>query len=71
MTPQPLIPKIETVSERSVLGPNRTVQKAIVITYTVGAHGPFTLTTNQADINSGAARQQMQDFANSLALLPQ
>lgn len=63
-------PRVTNVSERNVLGPNNTVQKAVVLTYYVGQHGPFTLVTNQQDINSGAAAAAMQAFAGSLASLP-
>lgn len=63
-------PRVTNVTEKTVLGPNATVTKAIQLTYYVGDYGPFTLVTNQADINSGAARQAMQNFANSLTTLP-
>lgn len=63
-------PQVISVTERNILAGNNTVQKALVITYRVGVHGPFTLVTNEQDINSGAALQTMQAFANTLAMLP-
>ena len=63
-------PRVTNVAEQNVLGPDNRVTKAIKITYYVGEHGPFTLLTNQQDLNSGAARQAMQNFANTLATLP-
>jgi hypothetical protein len=65
-----LTPTTVNVREQNALGPNGRVQKAIVITYKVGDHGPFTLVTNQADIASGKAQQQMNAFAATLATLP-
>lgn len=63
-------PRVTNVTERNVLGQNQQVMKAIVLTYYVGPHGPFTLITNQADLNSGAARLAMQQFAHTLNTLP-
>lgn len=65
-----LTPTIVNVREQNALGSNGRVQKAIVITYKVGEHGPFTLVTNAGDIASGAAQTQMTQFANTLATLP-
>lgn len=63
-------PKITNVSERNTLGRNNVITKALVITYMVGDFGPFTLVTNQQDLNSGAALLAMQQFAATLANLP-
>lgn len=63
-------PTVINVSERNVLAPNGVVSKAVALTYKVGTYGPFTLVTTQADIASGKAAQEMQQFAASLATLP-
>lgn len=62
-------PVIVSATEQNTIGPNRQIVKAVVLRYTVGDYGPFTLVTTQADIQSGVAMQSMQTFANSLALL--
>jgi hypothetical protein len=62
--------KVTGVREQNVLSSNNTIVKSIVLTYYVGAQGPFTLVTNLQDLNTGAAQTQMQNFANTLNLLP-
>lgn len=64
-------PEVISINERKILQPNRTIATGLVITYRVGPHGPFTLQTTQEDIASGKAQQAMQNFANTLATLPQ
>lgn len=44
--------------------------KKLNVTYMVGSLGPFTLVTTQADLQSGAALQEMQKFAVTLGTLP-
>jgi hypothetical protein len=63
-------PKVVNVREQNTIGQNGQIIKAVVLTYMVGTQGPFTLITNQADLQSGAAATAMQNFANTLALLP-
>lgn len=63
-------PTITGISERNTLGKNLIVTKQVVLTYTVGPYGPFTLITNQVDLNNGTATRQMQEFANTLSVLP-
>ena len=63
-------PNVIGVRETQVAQPNGQIGRAIVITYKVGAYGPFTLTTSQQDIDSGAAMQAMQRFAATLGTLP-
>lgn len=63
-------PRVTSVREQNAIGPNNQVTKVIVVTYYVGTNGPFTLTTNQADISSGAASLAMTQFAQSLLNLP-
>ena len=63
-------PRVTNVSERSTLDNRNVVTKAIVLTYYVGQHGPFTLVTSQMEIDSGAAAAKMQAFASSIAMLP-
>ena len=62
--------KVVGVREQNTIGANGQIQKAVVLTYTVGTQGPFSLVTNQQDLQSGAAAQAMQNFANTLGLLP-
>lgn len=63
-------PTVTGVTERNVLAPNGNVSKQVVLTYRVGTYGPFTLVTSAQDIASGAALQQMNQFAASLGTLP-
>lgn len=63
-------PVVTSVREQNTLGKNGQIQKSIILTYTVGPHGPFTLITTAADIANKTAQKQMQDFANTLATLP-
>jgi ribosomal protein S8E len=63
-------PTVTRISERNTLGQNNVITKALVIEYMVGTHGPFTLVTNQQDLNNGAAKAQMVAFAQTLASLP-
>jgi hypothetical protein len=62
--------KVIGVREQNTLNPAGGITKVIVLTYMVGTQGPFTLLTTQTDLNSGAANTAMQNFANTLALLP-
>lgn len=63
-------PKVISVSERKILGPNQQIMNALVVTYTVGSYGPFTLTTNAIDLGNGNALSAMRQFAATLATLP-
>jgi hypothetical protein len=63
-------PRVTQVREQNSLAANGQVTKVIVLTYYVGTFGPFTLTTNQNDLASGAAMAAMQNFAATLATLP-
>jgi hypothetical protein len=62
--------KVVSVKEQNTIGANGQITKAVVLTYMVGTQGPFTLVTNQTDLQSGAAALAMTNFANTLALLP-
>jgi hypothetical protein len=63
-------PKVISVKEGRALAANGQPQKVIILTYTVGTLGPFTLTTNEADISSGKAQQAMVAFARTIGNLP-
>lgn len=65
-----MTPRVIGVRENRTVNPNGTIGAAIVITYMVGTYGPFTLTTTQQDIDSGAANQALQKFAATLGTLP-
>jgi hypothetical protein len=65
-----MIPTVTNVTERNSIDNRNQIRKVIVLTYYVGTLGPFTLVTNQLDIQSGAAQLAMQNFANTLAGLP-
>ena len=65
-----MTPNVIGIRETRVVGQNNVISNAIVITYRVGAYGPFTLTTTQQDIDSGAAMAAMQRFAATLGTLP-
>jgi hypothetical protein len=62
--------KVIGVKEGRGLSPNGQVQKVIILTYMVGTQGPFTLTTNEADISGGKAKTAMETFARSIINLP-
>jgi len=63
-------PQVIAVQEARKIDALGRPTKAIVVTYKVGPYGPFTLETNQIDLQSGAAMQQMQAFAATLGNLP-
>lgn len=63
-------PTIIGVKEAVRLSPAGQPVTVLIVTYTVGAFGPFTLQTNAADLQSGEALRQMRQFAASLASLP-
>jgi hypothetical protein len=62
--------KVTGVRAQNTLTASNQIQQSIVLTYYVGNQGPFQLITTQQDLNSGAATTAMQNFANTLALLP-
>jgi len=63
-------PQVIGVQEARAIDAVGRPTKSIVVTYKVGPYGPFTLNTTQIDLQSGAAMQQMQAFAATLANLP-
>lgn len=63
-------PRVTKVEQRNTLNSRNQIVAAIVLTYYVGEHGPFTLTTTQDDITSGKALSQMQAFATTINALP-
>lgn len=63
-------PRVTNVREQNTLGNNGQITRIVVVTYMVGTFGPFTLYTNQADLQTGKAQQEMQTFANTLGTLP-
>lgn len=63
-------PRVTNVREQQSLGPNGQITKILVVTYFVGAYGPFTLNTNQVELQNGVANAAMQAFANTLSALP-
>lgn len=63
-------PKIINVKEARALTPNGQLQKILIVTYNVGTLGPFTLQTNETELNNKTAQQKMQAFANTLSGLP-
>ncbi|HLJ76889.1 MAG TPA: hypothetical protein VKT75_05725 [Acidobacteriaceae bacterium] len=65
-----MTPRVTGIRETRAVGQNGQITTAIVITYMVGTYGPFTLTTTQQEIDSGAAQQAMQKFASTLGTLP-
>ena len=65
-----MTPNTIGVRETNVAGKDGRLQRAIIITYMVGAYGPFTLQTTQQEIDSGAAQAALQKFAATLGTLP-
>lgn len=63
-------PKIIGVKEARALDPSGAVRQVLNVQYTVGSFGPFTLVTNWADLNSGAALIAMKQAAATLGTLP-
>lgn len=65
-----MTPKIIAVKEQRALDPGGAVRMVLAVSYVVGNNGPFTLLTTWADLQSGAALQQMQQAAATLSALP-
>jgi hypothetical protein len=65
-----MLVRVIKVGEASALDQAGKLVKAVVLSYMVGDQGPFTLNTTQADLLSGVAKTQMEQFAATLALLP-
>jgi hypothetical protein len=62
--------KITKISEESSIGANGQMVRQVVITFTVGTHGPFTERLDRANFDPAAARQAVTDFATKLGMLP-
>lgn len=71
MAPPSNAVKVVNITEGKTLGPGNTLQNNVILKYMVGGSGPFTLITTESEIQSGAALQKMQAFANTLGNLPQ
>lgn len=65
-----MVPKIIGISEGRAIDPAGRVSKVIVVQYTVGTFGPFTLETSEVELSNGVALGKMQALANSLGNLP-
>lgn len=63
-------PKVIAVTEGRAVAAGGRTSKIVIVQYTVGPFGPFTLDTTEADLSSGVALQKMQDFARTLGNLP-
>ena len=63
-------PKVIDVKESRAIDAAGRISTVIVMTYTVGTYGPFSLVTNATDISNGQAMVKMQAFANTLGQLP-
>lgn len=65
-----LAPKITSIKEAVVMDP--ATQKAtphMVVTFTVGTHGPFQETFPKAGFDPGQVNQRVNDFAQKLGLI--
>lgn len=65
-----LQPKITSIKEAVLADPG--TQKAVphmVVTFTVGTHGPFTETFPKAGFDPNTVNQKVADFAQKLGLV--
>jgi hypothetical protein len=62
--------RVTKVSETDGLDANGRLQKMIVVTYTVGEHGPFTAQFTKDEFAAGAVQGKLNEFAQNLLLLP-
>lgn len=65
-----MLPVVTDITERKAVDQKRNITTAIVVTYKVGDFGPFTLITNQQEMQNGQAQAKMQAFARTLQQLP-
>lgn len=63
-------PIVTKVTQQNTLNAAGQIVHSIVLTYTVGPHGPFTLVTTGTEIANGQAKAKLQAFATSLSTLP-
>lgn len=62
-------PKVAKVQEQPMLQPDGTVVNTVVVSYTIGAHGPFTASFVAKDFTADAARKVMSERAQTLQQL--
>jgi hypothetical protein len=62
--------KVTKIIEEAPIGTNGIVTRQVVITFTVGAHGPFSERFDKATFDPAAARQAINSFADKLGMLP-
>lgn len=62
--------KIVKVTEERPIGPEGKVMPEVVLTFTVGTHGPFTERGTKAEFDSGVLAQRVTTFVQKLANLP-
>jgi len=61
-----LTPKVTGVAEVVTLTPQGTVLPQVRVTFTVGAHGPFTVTLPRDGFTAAAVRTEMEKLAGPL-----
>jgi hypothetical protein len=61
-----LTPKVTGVAEVVQLTPQGSVQQLVKVTFTVGAHGPFTATLPRDGFTAAAVRTEMEKVAAPL-----
>jgi len=60
---------IARITQSSAIGPNNTLIPSYVVQFSVGTHGPFTMTFSQADFTVPNVQKALTDFATQLATL--
>lgn len=58
--------RVIKVSETRQLDTRNQPQRAILFSYMVGDHGPFTLTATPQEVETGQAKQNIQAFADQV-----
>ena len=69
MAPNDYTTKIQSIREGAVLGENGKSEAKIIVTFSVGAHGPFTLNFPKDGFDPIKARADVTAFAEKLKQL--
>ncbi|MGH9717627.1 MAG: hypothetical protein ACRD4R_13000 [Candidatus Acidiferrales bacterium] len=58
---------VQTIKQVSSFAQNGAPANSYVIQFTVGEHGPFTITVAQADFTPAAVKAKLDAFADSVS----
>lgn len=60
-------PTVTRVTQTSVVGIDGKITNLYAVTFTVGSHGPFTLTFSPADFTPANVKTALDAFAQNVA----